>query len=144
MDVDQEQEEDTRYDRDQGYDPPTWFTVRLTQDALQRLERDDDDVNDYLEGFDFVCARDWIQGAGRIIGNTKRLKEIDLWLDSRSGYTWIHELCEGLSRNRTIERLDLHTGDDDDNMDCIISLTPFFVHNDKLRCLTVSKLSSRD
>lgn len=117
MDVDQEQEEeDTRYDRNQGYNPPSWYNVQLTEDKLQRLERDDDDVNDYFEGFDFVYARDWIQGAGRIIGNTKRLKTIDLWLDSRSRYKWIHELCEGLSRNRTIEMLDLHTNLEDDNM----------------------------
>jgi hypothetical protein len=145
MDIDQEQGIDTRYERDQGFNPPKWITDQLTQEALQRLERDDDDINDYLEGFCFMFEWGWIQGAGHIIGSTKRLKEIDLWLDSRSRNTWMNELCEGLSRNRTIERLDIHSDlDDEDTMDCIISLTPFLVHNDKLRCLSVPKISSRE
>ena len=136
---------DARDSRDEGYLSPFWHCVKISHDALQRLERDDDDVNEYFDGFDFIGARDWIEGAGRIIGSTKRLKAIELWFADRGTgtdgqYTWIHELCEGLSRNRTIEKLYI----DEANLDCILGLTPFFVHNDNLRCLEVSQASPHE
>ena len=133
-------------DRDEGYQSPPWQSTWMSHDVLQRLERDDDDVNEYLEGFNFVDAGSWIEGAGRIISKTTRLKEMDLWFTTRGSdgqNAWIHELCEGLSRNRTIEKLSLFLDMDDEDVDCIVSLTPFFVHNDNLRCLEVSRIPSR-
>ena len=132
-------------DRDEGYQSPPWQSTWMSRDVLQRLERDDDDVNEYLEGFNFVDAGSWIEGAGRIIGKTTRLKEMDLWFTTRGSdgqNAWIYELCEGLSRNRTIEKLSLFLDMDDEDVDCIVSLTPFFVHNDNLRCLEVSRIPS--
>jgi hypothetical protein len=122
----------------EGYQSPYWTCVRLDNDVMRRLQSDDDDIADRIEGLE-VSENEWIQGAGCAIANSKHLKSLHVSFSTMRGAGWFFELSHGLSHNKTIEKLSVeHLCEGKGSVvNCVDILFPFFVHNDNLRCLEV-------
>jgi hypothetical protein len=80
----------------------------------------------------------WIQGAGRAIGDSKCLGELEIFASSDGrGDEWLAELCQGLSCNQSIHTLNLSMSNSSAHFDIFQLLTPFMERSPKLRCVKV-------
>jgi len=116
----------------------------LNEQTLHRLECNDPVVEAVL-----VNADNWIEGAGRSIGNSMFLKEIFIWIHHRADlgnnqWNWLGELWLGIARNRSISALHLLGDDERERADRVILdvdvfqiLAPFFEFNSCLRSVSV-------
>jgi hypothetical protein len=117
----------------------------LDEETLLLLERNDTDVAGLS-----IDANNWIEGAGRGIGNSRYLKEVQISVygrtESEGNNHWLGELCRGLARNRTIQSLyfwkdDLSTRDREIiDVDIFQILTPFFENNFHIHTVDVHDL----
>ncbi len=84
-----------------------------------------------------------IEEAGKAIGDSLELKEIDITL-SHSGYDDpVIEIFQGMSRNRSIELVKLRSDVVfEPKIDVFQVLIPFFEHNDNLRCMELYRARS--
>ena len=116
----------------------------LDEETWHRLECNDPSVVGVQ-----ITADNWIEGAGRIIGNSMFLKDILIKIRSRAElgnnqWNWLKELVQGLAHNRSISVLELWGDDDMEpadrvilDMDVFQILAPFFEHNSCLRSVDV-------
>ena len=117
----------------------------LDEETLLHLERNYPGVAGLA-----IDANNWIEGAGRGIGNSRCLKEVKISVydctESGGNNDWLGELCRGIARNRTIESLyfgkdDLSTRDRElIDVDFFRIITPFFKHNCHIRSVEVHDL----
>jgi len=116
--------------------------VLLDEEILRRLERNDPSVDGVQ-----IDADNWIEGAGRSIGNSLFLKEIQidiLPLDEvgNNQWNWLEELLLGLARNRSISALRLGNCRYHPcvilDVDVFQILAPFFERNFCLRSVEVN------
>jgi hypothetical protein len=114
-------------DYDEVYD--TWS---LSSNTLTMLQRNDPMFCVELLSLELRANR-WIEGAGSVIGDNISLYEIQIIAssgsDRRGDDKWLVELCEGLSKNRTIKSLRLTMTDMSPSLDIFQMLTPFIEHN---------------
>ena len=82
-----------------------------------------------------------IEGAGKVIGDSLVLRKIDITIPI-SGYMGIDELFQGMSRNRSIELIQLRTSFSEPESDIFQALIPFFENNQNLRCIELYRARS--
>jgi hypothetical protein len=107
------------------------------EETLRRVERNDP----HICGLKISKEVDWIKGAGCIIGNSTTLRGINIHVDADDGIAkcWYQELFHGLSKNRSIESLQLiFDRDVVPTFDVFHLLSPFFENNSNLRSFRVS------
>ncbi len=117
----------------------------LDEETLLLLERNDPAVAGLT-----IDANNWIEGAGRGIGNSRYLKEVQISVydrtESGGNNHWLGELCREMARNRTIQSLhfyqdELSTRDREIiDVDIFQILTPFFENNCHINSLRVFDL----
>ncbi len=118
-----------------GYKKPNVACPELDEVLLRRLQRNDPDV----VGLTIDEGEFWIEGAGAIIGNNTCLTTLlivtnnDEWEED----SWLHELCRGLSHNRSIEWFSLDTNECLVELEIFPILVPFLENNQNLRCITL-------
>lgn len=109
----------------------------LDVETLRRIELNDPDIDSLLIGE--IFGSNWIEGTGRAIGESHVLRTLKIHnVADDSDESWLEEFCDGLSRNRSIEKLVLRIEDDyDKKPDIFHIIAPFFEHNMNLRSVDV-------
>lgn len=101
---------------------------------------------------------DWIGQAGSAIANSRYLRQIQVVIevndnDDNSSDDWLKEVCDSISRNRSIEKLSLSMVDLRNSkigphrpieVDVFNALAPFVEQNDKLRYVEIDGVTSKE
>jgi len=116
--------------------------VHLNEENLRLVSENDPAVTELV-----LRRKDWIEGAGRVIGESHILKDLEIFYDhvrDPLGFTlsidepWLEELCTGLSRNSSIELLRLRLSYwTEFKIDIFRTIAPLFENNDKFRYLEI-------
>jgi hypothetical protein len=119
------------------YERPTVDYHPLDEEILGRMKRNDPSIVGLIIGENV----DLIEGFDRVIGECTVLRHLKIELRQRSPndrqWLWYQELVRGLSRNRSIESLELRVVNSDACADIahdtLQILAPFFEYNNNLR-----------
>lgn len=90
---------------------------------------------------DIERERSPIEGAGKVIGDSLVLRKIDITIPF-SANVGIDELFQGMSRNRSIELIQLRSSVVEPESDIFQALIPFFENNQNLRCIELYRARS--
>lgn len=116
-----------------GYRDPVVDCHYLSPTTLLQLSHSNPDV----AGLN-LHARDWIQGAGRAIGESTVLQFVHISFRGEWENEWVIEFFQGLSLNQTIELFSLCSYSSVWDLNQI--LTPFLKNNHNLRCLELTNI----
>ena len=115
--------------------------VYLNDENLRLVSENDPGITEIV-----LRRNDWIEGAGRVIGESHILKDLEINYDRICDHNgnplnidepWMEELCRGLSINRSIELLRLRMNWTESRMDIFRTIAPLFENNDNLRYLEI-------
>ena len=96
--------------------------------------------NEFANEIFLSVNNDWIEGAGRAIGDSTLLEHLEIIITTSGGGgdEWLVELCQGLSCNQSISMLSLSVGGcSSTKFDIFQLLTPFLERSPKLSCIHV-------
>ena len=103
-----------------------------------------------------IDKANWIEKAGTGIAKSRFLHEIHVYIDFNDiDDDWLHEVCDAISRNRSIEEFALSMIDDRSSVmderrhrpidvDIFNVLAPFFEQNDKIRRIDIIGVTSKE
>ena len=121
--------------------------VFLNEENLRLVSENDPGVTEL-----FLGLHGWIEGAGRVIGESQILRDLEIDYDIicddngdplNIDEPWLEELCRGLSRNRSIELLRLRMNWKESQADIFRTIAPLFENNDKFRYLEIYRAQPR-
>jgi hypothetical protein len=121
--------------------------VYLNEENLRLVSENDPGVTDLI-----LRRKDWIEGAGRVIGESRILRDLEINYDRICDHNgnplnidepWMEELCRGLSINRSIELFRLRMNWNESQMDIFRTIAPLFENNDNLRYLEIYRAEPR-
>ena len=75
----------------------------ISAERLLKFERNDPGVVGLI-----LDGTGWVEGSGRVFGDNKSLNRIQIY-DAKKDKSWLVDLCQGLSRNRTLESLSIES-----------------------------------
>lgn len=105
----------------------------ISAERLLKFERNDPGVVGLI-----LDGTGWVEGSGRVFGDNKSLNRIQIY-DAKKDKSWLVDLCQGLSRNRTLESLSIESSSwCKSDLDIFGILSPFLEHNSCLRSIDVS------
>ena len=131
-------------------------------DGDDRREPDDEKKVQWLAGMPIITnvtieKANWIEKAGTGIANSRSLRKIQVYIEFNdrddNNDDWLHEVCDAISRNRSIEEFALSMIDDRSSVmdehrpidvDIFNVLAPFFEQNDKLRVIKIEGVTSKE
>ena len=125
---------DSFFDTDSDDDDDARNYDSLGRTTLRRIQQNKPNVSSL-----YAFGECWIEGAGEAIGDSQVLRRIKIQTDLfEESTSWILELCLGLARNRSIERisLDLH----DQYRHVIDDINTFLECNDQLKSIAIKGL----
>ena len=100
----------------------------LNEANLLRIQRNDPSFTSLR-----VKGHNWIIGAGNAISQSKRLRRLEMLLESNERDDGWQDLCHGLARNRSIATFDMTVQRDFPCRDFFRIVSPFFELNGRLR-----------
>ena len=115
--------------------------VFLNEVNLRLVSKNDPGVTEL-----FLRRNGWIEGSGRVIGESQILSDLEIDYDFicddygdrlNIEEPWLEELCRGLSRNRSIKLLRLRMNWIESHIDIFRTIAPLFKNNDNLRYLEI-------
>ena len=126
---------DSFFDTDSDDDDDARNYDSLGRTTLRRIQQNKPNVSSL-----YAFGECWIEGAGEAIGDSQVLRRIKIQTDLfEESTSWILELCLGLARNRSIERISLELHDQ--YWHVIDDITTFLEHNDQLKSIAIKDLT---